>query len=188
MEIVSPDNLPPFPEMFMNRWGSSFQYFSSKDVLEFEKAKTDKMGQYSQLIWDTTEYLGCGLMTFKNPYVDEKNPMHMMKLVCNYGPAGNIDNAPIYRIGQPCSLCISKKCHPKYRSLCISDWKTQISYEKNKLKEDIRKIMMEKYNMFRNGEDCFCEDKYETDHGLVLRFTYTRCLLLYVLLEIIINH
>ncbi|XP_044753254.1 venom allergen 3-like [Coccinella septempunctata] len=178
--IATPEKPPPFPELFMARWGVNFQYFSSKDVLEFDASKSEDIGKYSQLIWDTTEYVGCGLMTFKYPYAEDQSPDHMIRLVCNYGPAGNIESAPIYKIGQPCSLCISKRCHPKYRALCLSDWKTQMTYEKNKLKEDIRKIMMERYNMFRNGEECFCEDKYEVDHAASHGPPYLRILVPFV--------
>ncbi|XP_045475375.1 venom allergen 5-like [Harmonia axyridis] len=165
MEYPSNSSLPSLPDIFMTKWGNSFRYFSSKDILEFKSNNADKIGQYSQLIWDTTEYIGCGLITFKNHYVEEKGKVHTVRMVCNYGPAGNIDNTPIYKIGQPCSLCSSKKCHKKYRALCISDWKSRLSLEKSRLNEDIKQIMMEKYNIFRNGDDCFCETRYETDRG-----------------------
>ncbi|KHJ92642.1 hypothetical protein OESDEN_07469 [Oesophagostomum dentatum] len=44
------------------------------------------------MAWDTTYKLGCAVQ-----YCSD-----MTMVVCQYGPAGNIIDTPIYDIGEPC--------------------------------------------------------------------------------------
>lgn len=118
IEIKNKNSLPSFPEIFVSKWSNGFKYFSIQDILEFNKSKTEQIGQGSQLIWDTTEFVGCGIIMFKNPQLDEDSTVQILRIVCNYAPAGNIPNAPIYKAGQPCTMCLSKKCHKDFSNLC----------------------------------------------------------------------
>ncbi|KAL3267947.1 hypothetical protein HHI36_007084 [Cryptolaemus montrouzieri] len=165
VEISSRENIPNFPDLFMTKWSNSFHYFNLNDIVEFNASKIDEIGQYSQLIWDTTEYIGCALITFKSPFVEKTSTVHIVRMVCNYGPSGNLQDTPIYKVGQPCSLCVSKQCHERFHSLCIMNLKAQLAVERSKINEDVRRIMMEKYSMFQNGDDCFCEDIFDLDSG-----------------------
>uniref|UniRef100_T1JAR1 Cysteine-rich venom protein n=1 Tax=Strigamia maritima TaxID=126957 RepID=T1JAR1_STRMM len=54
---------------------------------------------YSQVIWAESQYVGCGFISFVNT-----NQVVKM-YVCNYGPAGNMLEEPIYQSGAPCSAC-----------------------------------------------------------------------------------
>ncbi|XP_022336357.1 glioma pathogenesis-related protein 1-like [Crassostrea virginica] len=53
-------------------------------------------GHYTQVVWATTEYVGCGKTYCSN--------LGGFLVVCNYAPAGNYPTQP-YRNCQPCSRC-----------------------------------------------------------------------------------
>ncbi|KAK9877024.1 hypothetical protein WA026_016050 [Henosepilachna vigintioctopunctata] len=157
LEISTEDNLPHFPEIFMSSWSKNFHHFSLNDIIDFNTSRD--INKYVPLIWDITEYIGCAMITFKNPSVTNKDSAHILKTVCNYGPSGNLKTPPIYKIGQPCSLCDSKKCDETYQSLCISNGNAQFPEGRNKVNDDVRRVMLEKYNMLQNGDECYCVDK-----------------------------
>ncbi|PIO56249.1 SCP-like protein, partial [Teladorsagia circumcincta] len=52
-----------------------------------------KIGHYSQMVWQSSYRLGCGVHSCP----------HMMFVACEYGPAGNIFDHPIYDVGDPCT-------------------------------------------------------------------------------------
>lgn len=69
----------------------------------------NEIGHYSQMVWAKTKYVGCAHVSFveNNETVD--------RLVCNYGPTGNIIDAAIYKRGKPCIEC---KCNNEFEALC----------------------------------------------------------------------
>lgn len=74
-----------------------------------------KVGHYTQMIWATTEYIGCARVSYRP---EKKNRIYQY-VVCNYGPAGNVHERDIYEIGTPCSKCPSgTNCSETYPGLC----------------------------------------------------------------------
>lgn len=53
----------------------------------------NRVGHYTQLVWAKTKELGCGLVKYR-----KSDGWNTCYLICNYGPAGNIFNYPIYEI------------------------------------------------------------------------------------------
>ena len=99
--ISSPEVAPEIIlEEAIAHWDSEkFYYnFSAHDC-------SDVCGHYTQLVWDTTYAVGCGLTTCSSIEVDGKIWPVGQLVVCHYGPTGNINNRRPYRIGTSCSLC-----------------------------------------------------------------------------------
>ncbi|WKY11387.1 hypothetical protein Q1695_003168 [Nippostrongylus brasiliensis] len=63
--------------------------------------KNWSVGHYTQMVWGWTEKLGCGVKECLDGSV---------LLVCQYDPAGNYQQYPIYKVGEPCSDCTCKQC------------------------------------------------------------------------------
>ena len=66
---------------------------------QFGQRFTDYNGHYTQLMWATTNLVGCAatFCTCQNCY----SPI----LVCNYAPGGNVNNQLPFIEGYPCSQC-----------------------------------------------------------------------------------
>lgn len=78
-------------------------------------------GHYTQMVWANTEYVGCGSVSFMENTTIHSNvpsPYLIHRLVCNYGPAGNLYGTSVYKIGTPCSMCSAKNCDKKFNALC----------------------------------------------------------------------
>lgn len=79
------------------------------DVIKKFRFGSD-FGHFTQAAWATTQYIGCGYSMYR-----ENQRFHHL-YTCNYGPAGNMWNSPVYRTGKQCSLCPKRtKCS---RGLC----------------------------------------------------------------------
>ncbi|RCN35862.1 SCP-like protein [Ancylostoma caninum] len=63
--------------------------------------------EFIQMAWATTNKIGCARMKCSGKQF----------FVCKYEPEGRILNKPIYRFGDPCSLC--QKCDEKL-GLCLA--------------------------------------------------------------------
>ncbi|XP_011300071.1 venom allergen 3 [Fopius arisanus] len=71
-------------------WYDEVENFDSQVVPSFRSSKK-LTGHYTQLVWGETTRIGCGLMRYK------RGAMFTVHLVCNYGPAGNWLDEPIYQ-------------------------------------------------------------------------------------------
>ncbi|KFV12619.1 Cysteine-rich secretory protein LCCL domain-containing 2 [Tauraco erythrolophus] len=77
---------------------------------------------YTQIVWATTNKIGCAVNTCKQMNVWGEIWENAVYLVCNYSPKGNwIGEAP-YKAGRPCS-----ECPPSYgggcrNNLCYKDY------------------------------------------------------------------
>ena len=68
---------------------------------------TNVCGHYTQLVWNSTYAVGCGLTTCPNIQVGNEQWSLAQLVVCQYGPAGNFNNKRPYQVGKPCSACPS---------------------------------------------------------------------------------
>nr|CAD7415343.1 unnamed protein product [Timema poppensis] len=77
----------------------------------------EKISHYTQLVWGDSYLVGCGRVVF-----EEKDNVLVTRLVCNYGPGGNIIGMPLYKVGDPCSECPDNTTckHPLYTGLCAT--------------------------------------------------------------------
>lgn len=79
------------------------------------------IGQYTQLVWAKTQYVGCGLAIYGDRNTTKKinnKKVYYKRLVCNYAPAGNVIDEQVYQIGAPCSKCPQGKCNNVRKHLC----------------------------------------------------------------------
>ncbi|XP_052703442.1 uncharacterized protein LOC128179829 [Crassostrea angulata] len=71
-------------------------YAEVKDYTFETNGCSAECSHYTQVVWATTEYIGCGKTYCAN--------LNGFLVVCNYAPAGNYPTQP-YRNCQPCSRC-----------------------------------------------------------------------------------
>lgn len=64
---------------------------------------------FTQLVWANTKYVGCSRVTYT-----ENNKTNLL-IVCNYSPAGNVVNSPVYEYGFGCTVA---ETNVNYTSLC----------------------------------------------------------------------
>ncbi|KAI9558344.1 hypothetical protein GHT06_015097 [Daphnia sinensis] len=62
------------------------------------------VGRYTQMVWAETYTIGCGEAFYRSSNA-EGVTVNKAFFVCNYGPAGNIANSPVYSIGVGGSAC-----------------------------------------------------------------------------------
>ena len=81
----------------IQKWFDEYIYFDSAQIADFENngANGQMVGHFTQVVWGSTNKLGCG------KYVTSGR----INLVCNYGEAGNFIGEPVYTSGIPCSKC-----------------------------------------------------------------------------------
>ena len=65
----------------------------------------DVCGHYTQLVWDTSYAVGCGITTCFDINVDGEIWPEGQLVVCHYGPTGNLNGRRPYRRGTPCTVC-----------------------------------------------------------------------------------
>ncbi|XP_046963444.1 uncharacterized protein LOC124532540 [Vanessa cardui] len=72
-------------------------------VTYYNESRDYKSNQFTQLIWATTEIVGCGKAKF---YVNSNKKTIAERLVCNFAPQGNVHGKPVYIIGYPATQCL----------------------------------------------------------------------------------
>lgn len=85
-------------------WYSEIVHFPSQNVGSFSQdGATGVIGHYTQLVWAETEFIGCGLINYR----DQNQPDISFRytLVCNYFPSGNWLGEPVYNSGTTASEC-----------------------------------------------------------------------------------
>lgn len=105
------------PETDVQDWNSAVQswYNEVKDfnknvVSSFNSGSGKMIGHYTQAVWATTEYVGCGFVAYESA-----DKWFYKYYVCNYGQGGNILTLPVYETGTACSKC-SGACE---NGLCV---------------------------------------------------------------------
>ncbi|KAL7288419.1 hypothetical protein TKK_0017505 [Trichogramma kaykai] len=76
-------------EQAVRRWYDEVKYFDKRNVQSYRHSP--KYGHYSQLVWAETNKIGCGVTRY------QEKGYKKLYLVCNYGPAGNTRNFPVYK-------------------------------------------------------------------------------------------
>ena len=94
-------------------WYDEIDLFHSSIVSSYQFSSST--GHYTQLVWATTDRLGCGVTQFRS------GGWNTRLYVCNYGEAGNFIGKPVYSQGSSCSSCpSSSSCSTVYPGLCSS--------------------------------------------------------------------
>ncbi|XP_068122066.1 peptidase inhibitor 16-like isoform X2 [Hyperolius riggenbachi] len=101
-------------EMGLADWHSERNYynFSTNHCEEGQMC-----GHYTQVVWASTERVGCGQKFCEK--VDGFEDGNMYLLVCNYEPPGNFEGQRPYESGPPCSAC--PPSHPCQGTLCVAE-------------------------------------------------------------------
>ncbi|KAK8777443.1 hypothetical protein V5799_029212 [Amblyomma americanum] len=83
-------------------WFAEYNDYSPKDVAKYVITRHKDTGHFTQVIWASTRYVGCGYVYYT--YSRAAIP-HNRKYTCNYGPGGNTVTRPVYQEGATCSAC-----------------------------------------------------------------------------------
>ncbi|KAL7299649.1 hypothetical protein TKK_0007410 [Trichogramma kaykai] len=79
-------------EILVKDWYDEVQYYNRNSVHYFNSlyGAGGQTGHYTQLVWAKTNRIGCGaIRNYQGGY-------YKFTLACNYGPAGNFMNRPVY--------------------------------------------------------------------------------------------
>ncbi|CAG9768596.1 unnamed protein product [Ceutorhynchus assimilis] len=122
--------VPEISILILN-WYKQVENILPSDLETFSVIKRGQyiIGQYTQLIWAETKFLGCGIATFRNKNISNSKARYLHRLVCDYGPRGNVIGSSVYSKGAPCTKCPSAKCDSVKTSLCRA---IEDSYKQNK--------------------------------------------------------
>ncbi|GFG35859.1 hypothetical protein Cfor_07267 [Coptotermes formosanus] len=86
----------------VHSWYDEVSNWSSSDTPKFRYRHTGTQtmtAHYTQVVWARSRFVGCGRRGFR------RGPLYVQHYVCNYGPAGNYKDDPLYLAGAPCTLC-----------------------------------------------------------------------------------
>nr|CAD7406221.1 unnamed protein product [Timema poppensis] len=102
-------------------WFKEIKYFKPEWINSYRQHHeiTEKTGHYAQFIWAESFLIGCARVIFEETV--DNSTYTFDRLVCNYGPSGNVEGSPVYRSANPCLACPkSTSCSPLYKGLCAS--------------------------------------------------------------------
>ncbi|CAL4152723.1 unnamed protein product, partial [Meganyctiphanes norvegica] len=101
----------------MKEWYDEVDDFSPRSIDPFQF--NSALGHYTQMVWADTHKVGCGYTFYREGGWAFRGGWHTKLYTCNYGPAGNIWQLPMYRRGSPCSACPrGTSCSNQYPGLC----------------------------------------------------------------------
>uniref|UniRef100_K7F3E0 Peptidase inhibitor 16 n=1 Tax=Pelodiscus sinensis TaxID=13735 RepID=K7F3E0_PELSI len=87
-------------EVAMEQWYDEQEHYN----LTTAKCALGQMcGHYTQVVWASSEYIGCGTQFCKTLHGVEDPDLYL--LVCNYSPPGNVRGRKPYKEGPACSQC-----------------------------------------------------------------------------------
>eukprot|EP00093_Oithona_nana_P001784 01784.XXX_7806_8495_1 [CDS] Oithona nana genome sequencing. len=96
-------------------WYDEVKDWPAANIGAFSQAgATGITGHYTQIVWAETQYVGCGVIYYKDQSNWAKNYPYRKTLICNYYPAGNFQNQPVYEAGPTASACKNSE-----NGLCI---------------------------------------------------------------------
>uniref|UniRef100_A0A2I9LNV7 Cysteine-rich secretory protein n=1 Tax=Centruroides hentzi TaxID=88313 RepID=A0A2I9LNV7_9SCOR len=93
----------PFWVDAVRSWYSEIYRFTPDFIKPF--TSDHATGHFTQLAWSTTWRVGCGYVLY-----EKRRDSWTQLYVCNYGPAGNIDDSEMYKVGKPCDKCPGNTC------------------------------------------------------------------------------
>ncbi|KAH7956723.1 CRISP/Allergen/PR-1-like [Rhipicephalus sanguineus] len=99
-------------------WFNEHPHYPPSRLGNFSSRSRDPTGHFTQLVWATTRYVGCGYVSY-NVIRYSKLP-YMQLYVCNYADAGNVRTFPVYDAGDMCSACPEGTACVKDTGLCSS--------------------------------------------------------------------
>lgn len=101
------------------------------------------MLHYTQLVWGDSYLVGCARVSFQE--AKRGQIVYVEHFVCNYGPAGNIPQQSVYKIGEPCSDCLEGTycTNPEYPGLCGSEILNETDFLKRKAHKTVEVINAE---------------------------------------------
>ncbi|KAK9881697.1 hypothetical protein WA026_017216 [Henosepilachna vigintioctopunctata] len=188
---IQSNNIPQYSELLQTQWSEEEKKFTIEDSTKFDSLWDNKLKSFSQSIWDTVQYIGCGVSSFKINEEGEPNTTHTLLIVCNFAPAGNIPNSPIYKLGKPCSECPSKFCNVKYNNLCDTTETNDSKFTKKqverlfenvmspwdwKTKLKVKRVYPRKIRGFWYDGECRCNFIYRSKgHDLYYFYNFSMC-------------
>ncbi|XP_070387077.1 cysteine-rich venom protein-like [Dermacentor albipictus] len=99
-------------------WFDEYTHYPPQSVDHFSPPRGEPTGHFTQVVWATTRYVGCGYVDY---IVEGYSRLPYMQLyVCNYASAGNVLLRPVYNPGDVCSACPEGTACVKDTGLCSS--------------------------------------------------------------------
>ncbi|XP_049520634.1 CRISP/Allergen/PR-1-like [Dermacentor silvarum] len=97
-------------------WFDGYSHYSPSNVNRFSLSSESSAGHFTQVVWATVHYVGCGYVDYTVAGVSVMP--HMQLYVCNYAGAGNVLTLPVYQAGDVCSACPNDTACMKDTGLC----------------------------------------------------------------------
>jgi len=98
-----------FPKLNMSAVITSWYNEKADYNYDTQGCATGKVcGHYTQVVWSTSNKVGCGYSKCSSVAVGEAVWNNVIIVVCDYSPAGNYKGTPIYGKGAPCSQCANQ--------------------------------------------------------------------------------
>ncbi|KAM4676039.1 uncharacterized protein O3C94_008681 [Discoglossus pictus] len=132
----------------VNEWASEVKNYSFEDNICIPH---QQCGHYTQVVWANSYKVGCARSLCKDT----------LNVVCNYGPAGNVENQWPYSAGSPCTGCYSNdSCN---NNLCINSKREEL---KVNVKYDDLFVNMQRDDLVVGLKNDEYEEPIDDDEGM----------------------